>query len=138
MNKDELILVKELIKEAVRAVIKEELAALTVKKDLKEVKQLLALSIKEARENKGNFVDYQSNISEVPISNKEQLKKSLREAIGSDFNLPERKAPVMPKISAEQGLQISATGTLPDIDAPIPVINKKSVAWKEFKERVAS
>ncbi len=52
MTQDELILFKELVKEAVKSAVKEavkEQMETSFKKDLKEVKMLIAKSIKEGR-----------------------------------------------------------------------------------------
>lgn len=141
MTQDQLILFKELIKEAVKSAVKdavkEELEA-SFRKDLKEVKQLLAKSIKEARE-----MNLQPR-PQQPNQNPEDFKTKLREAVGSDFS---RRAtspysstvqqPVMPQISEDAGMNMSINGTLPNIDAPIPFINKGSVVWKEMRERVS-
>jgi hypothetical protein len=133
MTQDQLILFKELIKEtvksAVREIVKEEMS-MTIKKDLKEVKQLLAKSIKEGRENnsKVQYIERQSG-------NPEDFRTKLREAVGSDFR-PAKSKPIMPTISPEAGLQISSNGTLPDIDAPIPFIDKSSIMWKDMKEKI--
>ena len=139
MTQDQLILFKELIKEtvksAVKDVIKEELES-TFKKDLKEVKQLLAKSIKEARE-----MGAQPRLQQ-PIQNPEDFKTKLREAVGSDFSRRPSSpytsaAPQqMPQISEEAGMNMSMNGSLPNIDAPIPFINKASVVWKDMKEKV--
>jgi hypothetical protein len=140
MTQDQLILFKELIKEtvksAVKDVIKEELES-TFKKDLREVKQLLAKSIKEAREMNEQPRQQQS------YQNPEDFKTKLREAVGSDFSrrpaTPYTSAahqPVMPQISEEAGMAMSMNGSLPNIDAPIPFINKSSVMWKDMKETV--
>lgn len=140
MTQDQLILFKELIKEtvksAVKDVIKEELE-ITFKKDLKEVKQLLAKSIKEAREMNEQPRQQQS------YQNPEDFKTKLREAVGSDFS---RRAapsyasavqqPVMPHISEEAGMAMSMNGSLPNVDAPIPFINKSSIMWKDMKEKI--
>jgi hypothetical protein len=133
MTQDQLILFKELIKEAVKSavkdVIKEEIGD-TLKKDLREVKQLIAKSIKEGRENNSKL-----QYLEKPVGSTEDFRTKLREAVGSDFR-PAKAAPIMPSISQEAGLQISSNGTLPDIDAPIPFINKGSIMWKEMKEKI--
>jgi hypothetical protein len=42
----------------------------------------------------------------------------------------------MPQISQEAGMAMSVDGTLPNVDAPIPFINKGSMAWKEMKEKL--
>ena len=132
MTQEQLILFKELIKEtvksAVKDVIKEQMET-TFKKDLREVKQLIAKSIKEGRENNSK-VQYIERQSENP----EDFRAKLREAVGSDFR--PAQAPRMPTISPEAGLQMSSNGTLPDVDAPIPFINKGSVMWKDMKEKI--
>lgn len=140
MTQDQLILFKELIKEtvksAVKDVIKEELET-TFKKDLKEVKQLLAKSIREAREMNEQPRQQQS------YQNPEDFKTKLREAVGSDFGkrpgasyTSVAQQPVMPKISEEAGMAMSMNGSLPDVDAPIPFINKSSIMWKDMKETI--
>jgi hypothetical protein len=133
MTQEQLILFKELIKEtvksAVRDVVKEEMS-ITIKKDLREVKQLLAKSIKEGRENNSK-VQY---IEKQPVIT-DDFRTKLREAVGSDFR-PAKSTPIMPSISQEAGLQMSSNGTLPDIDAPIPFIDKSSIMWKDMKEKI--
>ena len=140
MTQDQLILFKELIKEtvksAVKDVIKEELES-TFKKDLREVKQLLAKSIKEAREMNEQPRQQQS------YQNPEDFKTKLREAVGSDFSrrpaTPYTSAtqqPAMPQISEEAGMAMSINGSLPNVDAPIPFINKSSIMWKDMKEKI--
>jgi hypothetical protein len=129
MTQDELILFKELIKEAVKYAVKEavkEQMETSVKKELKEVKLLLAKSIKEGRT---------ISVQQTPVQSPDEFKSRLREAIGGDFQ-PASRAPQMPRLSEEAAMQISTNGALPDIDAPIPFIKKDSVAWKEFKNRV--
>lgn len=140
MTQDQLILFKELIKEvvntAVKAAVKEELET-SFKKDLKEVKQLLAKSIKEAREANSQPRSQQS------YQNPEDFKTKLREAVGSDFSrrpatsyTSQVQQPMMPQISQEAGMAMSVDGTLPNVDAPIPFINKGSLAWKEMREKL--
>jgi hypothetical protein len=140
MTQDQLILFKELIKEvvntAVKSAVKEELEA-SFKKDLKEVKQLLAKSIKEAREMNEQPRQQQS------YQNPEDFKTKLREAVGSDFSkrpaTPYTSTPqqtAMPQISEEAGMAMSMNGSLPNVDAPIPFINKSSIMWKDMKEKI--
>lgn len=139
MTQDQLILFKELIKEAVKSavkeVVREELES-SFKKDLKEVKQLLAKSIKEAREMNEQPRQHQTQ------QNPEDFKTKLREAVGSDFSR-RPSAPYtsgvhqpMPQISEEAGMAMSMNGSLPNVDAPIPFINKSSIVWKDMKEKV--
>lgn len=127
MTQDQLILFKELIKEAVRSAVKEavkeELEA-SFKKDLKEVKTLIAKSIKESRENRPNTA--------ISTGNPEDFRTRLREAVGSDFV----KQSPLPIMSSEKAMEMSVNGSLPNIDAPIPFIKKDSIAWKEFKEKI--
>ena len=133
MTQEQLILFKELIKEtvksAVKDVIKEQMET-TFKKDLREVKQLIAKSIKEGRENNSK-VQY---IERQP-GNPEDFRTKLREAVGSDFR-PAKSKPAMPTISPEAGLQMSSNGTLPDVDAPIPFIDKASIMWRDMKDKI--
>jgi len=127
MTQDQLILFKELIKEAVRSAVKEavkEELESSFKKDLKEVKTLIAKSIKEAREN--NLNNHQ------PSVNPEEYRTKLREAVGSDF----KKSSPLPRMSSEAAMEVSINGSLPNIDAPIPFIKKDSIAWKEFREKI--
>jgi hypothetical protein len=127
MTRDELILFKELIKEAVKSAVREAVKEEVdngIRKELKEVKLLVAKSIKE-----GRLVQ-----SQQTSQNPEEFRTRLREAIGSDYS-PRTASPI-PKISEEAAMQISTNGTLPDIDAPIPFIKKDSIAWKELKNRV--
>lgn len=127
MTRDELILFKELIQEVVKSAVKEAVKEEVdngIRKELKEVKLLVAKSIKE-----GRVIQTQQ-----PSQSPEEFRTRLREAIGSDYS--PRTAPPIPKISEEAAMQISTNGTLPDIDAPIPFIKKDSIAWKELKNRV--
>ena len=129
MTQDELILFKELIKEAVKSAVKEavkEQMETSLKKDLKEVKLLIAKSIKE-----GRVISNQQTITQSP----DDFRSKLREAVGSDFQAVARPAHI-PRISEEAAMQMSTNGTLPDIDAPIPFIKKDSIAWKEMKNRL--
>lgn len=133
MTNEEIILFKELIKETVRSVVKEavreELASTSFKKDLREVKLLLAKSIKEGyRPAKEPLKD---GIREVPTD----IKKRLREAIGSDFNLEKKRAPI-PGMSSEQAMNLSMNGTLPDFDAPIPFMPKDSAIWEDLNKKI--
>jgi hypothetical protein len=127
MTQDELILFKELMKEAVKSAVKEaikEEMETSFKKDLKEVKMLLAKSIKEGR----------AVSTQQVIQTPDEFKNKLREAVGADF---QRQRPVqMPRMSEEAAMQMSTNGSLPDIDAPIPFIKKDSIAWKELKNRI--
>lgn len=124
MTKEELYLFKELIKETVKSVVKETLKEeLKSNKDLREVKLLLAKTLKEGVSRPAN------------ITIDESTRHKIRESVGADFKLPERK-PIM-SMSPEQAMNISQNGTLPDFDAPIPSINKSSVIWKDLKEKVS-
>jgi hypothetical protein len=140
MTQDELMLFKELVKEAVKSAVKdavrEELES-SFKKDLKEVKQLLAKSIKESREMAAQPTSQQS------YQNPEDFKTKLREAVGSDFSrrpatsyTSTPQQPAMPQISEEAGMAMSMNGSLPNVDAPIPFINKSSIMWKDMKEKI--
>jgi len=134
MTKEELMLFKELLRETVRStvkeVIKEELAPF-LRKDLKEVKLLLAKSIKESMAIKeSGYAPQRTTLSG-------EDRASLRESVEND-DLREmmtmRKK--MPMMSSDQAMQISLNGTLPDIDAPIPIMKKDSIAWRELQERI--
>ena len=139
MTQDQLVLFKELIKEvvksAVKDAIKEEMET-SFKKDLREVKQLVAKSIKEART--ASAAPQQSSV----YQNTEDFKSRLREAVGSDFNMKQspipgiKGQPIMPMMSEDTAMNMSVNGTLPDIDAPIPFINKSSLAWKEMSSKL--
>lgn len=127
MTKEEIYLIKELIKETVKSVVKDTLKEeLSKNKDLREVKFLLAKTIKEG------FSPTQNS----PLSNQDlsSLKEKLREAVGADFQKP-AKRPVI-SMSPEQAANVSMNGTLPDFDAPIPTIKKDSVVWKDLKEKI--
>ncbi len=133
MTKEELFLVKELIKETVRSVVKEvlqEQMGPNIKKDLREVKLLLAKGIKESA-FQGNGV--QPKLSSEDIAS---LKQRMREQISEDFDFKQQRSKPALRMSAEQAMNISQNGTLPDFDAPIPQIRKDSVIWKELKEKV--
>jgi hypothetical protein len=140
MTKDDIILIKELIKEAVGSVIKEavrDAVESNMKKDLKEVKLLLAKVIKEGRAYSAPMVEQSMTPEE-----RDQLRKSLREHVGEDFrtmihDTSNKVMPTMPMMSPEAAQNLSVNGTLPDFDAPIPMINKNSVVYKEMKERVS-
>lgn len=124
MTKEEIYLIKELIKEAVKSVVKETLREeLNSNKDLREVKFLLAKTLKEGA----------SRPASTTID--ESTRQRIRESVGADFQPPARK-PVM-SMSPEQAMNVSQNGTLPDFDAPIPAINKSSVIWKDLKEKVS-
>lgn len=128
MTQDELILFKELMKEAVKSAVKEaikEELENSFKKDLKEVKMLIAKSIKEGR-----------SIAPPAVSNSpEDFKTRIREAVGSDFQ-KQKTMSQMPRMTEEAAMQISTNGSLPDIDAPIPFMKKDSIAWKELQNRI--
>jgi hypothetical protein len=136
MKQEELLLFNELIKETVRAtvkeIIKEELSD-NLRKDIRDVKLLLAKSIKESvalRESGGN--NYQ------PIDRSE-LKNKIREAVaGDEFRdlMTTKKRSPIPMMSQETAVNVSLNGTLPDFDAPIPFIKKDSIAWKEMQEKL--
>ncbi len=134
MTQEELILFKELVKEAVRSAVKEavrEELNESLKKDLKEVKLLVAKSIKESRMATTQQPQAQSQL----ITDPTEFKNKLREAVGSDFNMRPTH-PQMPKMSEEAAMNMSINGALPDFDAPIPFINKDSIAWREMKEKL--
>ncbi len=139
MTKDDIILIKELIKEAVGSIVKEavkEAVETSMKKDLKEVKLLLATVIKEGRSNPSAMMEQSMSPEE-----KEQLRQRLRESIGEDFRTvihatSNRVAPTIPMMSPEAAQNLSINGSLPDFDAPIPMINKNSIVYKEMKEKV--
>lgn len=136
MTQEELILFKELVKEAVRSAVKEavrEELNESLKKDLKEVKLLVAKSIKEGRVAAANNVN-QPQQQQV-ITDPAEFRNRLREAVGSDFN-PRSAAPRLPQMSEEAAMNMSINGSLPDFDAPIPFINKDSIAWKEMKQKL--
>lgn len=123
MTKEEFYLFKELIAEVVKSVVKDTLKEeLKSNKDLREVKLLLAKSLKEGLSRPVN-----TTIDEA-------TRQKIRESVGADFTPPSRK-PVM-SMSPEQAMNVSQNGTLPDLDAPIPFINKQSVVWKDLKEKV--
>jgi hypothetical protein len=127
MTKEEIYLIKELIKETVKSVVKDTLKEeLSKNKDLREVKFLLAKTIKE-----GFSPTPTSALSNQDLSS---IKEKLREAVGADFQKP-AKRPVL-SMSSEQAANISMNGTLPDFDAPIPTIRKDSVVWKDLKEKI--
>lgn len=136
MTQDELILFKELLKETIRATVKEtiqeELSAV-IKKDLKEVKLLLVKSIKESAAIRES--GYQQPVSH----DKSDMKQRIREAVGGDefrdMMTTKKRSPI-PMMSGEQAANISMNGTLPDFDAPIPMIKKDGIAWKELQERI--
>ena len=128
MTQDELILFKELMKEAVKSAVKEaikEEMENSFKKDLKEVKMLIAKSIKENR----------SVGPQQVLQSPSEFKTRLREAVGADFGAAPAASQI-PRMSEEAAMQMSTNGALPNIDAPIPFMKKDSIAWKELKNRV--
>lgn len=138
MTQDELILFKELLKETIRATVKEviqEELATAIKKDLKEVKLLLAKSIKESTAIRES--GYQAPVGQIDRS---EMKQRIREAVGGDeFRdmMTSKKRSPLPMMSEEQAVNMSINGQLPDFDAPIPVIKKDSIAWKELQQRIS-
>lgn len=138
MTQEELILFKELLKETIRSTVKEtiqeEFSAM-LKKDLKEVKMLLVKSIKESTAIRESGFQPQYG----PAVDKNEMRQRIREAVGGDefrdIMTSKRKAPI-PMMSEEQAVNMSVNGTLPDFDAPIPMIKKDSIAWKELQERI--
>ena len=133
MTKEEIYLIKELIKETVKSVVKETLQeqmGSTIKKDLREVKLLLAKGIKENA--------FQGNTVQPKLSSEDMasLRQKMREQISEDFDFKVQKPTPALRMSAEQAMNISQNGTLPDFDAPIPQIRKDSVLWKDLKEKV--
>jgi len=131
MTKEEIFLIKELIKETVKSVVKEtireETQAQDVKKDLREVKLLLAKVIKEGY---------------APVKKEgidPDLKSKIREAVGEDFTtVISRTTSNLSsniRMSPESAANLSVNGTLPDVDAPIPFIDKSSPLWKNLKEK---
>jgi hypothetical protein len=140
MTQEELILFKELLKETIRSTvketIKEELSGI-LKKDMKDVKLLLAKSIKEsmALRESGNYAPN----TDFPQYDRSELKQRIREAVGGDEfrdSITSRKKSPLPMMSEEQAVNISVNGQLPDFDAPIPMMKKDSIAWKEMQERI--
>jgi hypothetical protein len=137
MTQEELILFKELLRETVRSTVKdtiqEELSDM-LKKDFKDVKMLLAKSIKESvalRESAAQRPAYQEY-------DKSEMKQRIREAVGGDeFRemITTKRSPI-PMMSQEAATNLSLNGTLPDFDAPIPNIKRDGVAWKEMQERI--
>jgi len=137
MTQEELILFKELVKEAVRSAVKDavrEEVNEILKKELKEVKLIMAKTIKEVRETKEAPI-YQSQAQ--PVSNPSEFKARLREAVGSDFGRRQQAQPIIPQMTQETAMNMSVNGSLPNIDAPIPFINKDSIAWKEMREKLS-
>lgn len=130
MTKDELFLIKELIKESVRAVIKEEIESIN-KKDFKQVKLLLTKLIKESMNNNAGEVITEGTMvrKNKPAFSREELRDKV--IGGEQF----QRRPAL-NISQEQAQNISVNGTLPDIDAPIPYIDKSSIMWKAMKEKI--
>jgi len=140
MTQEELMLFKELLKETIRSTvketIKEELSGI-LKKDMKDVKLLLAKSIKEsiALRESGNYAPAYNG----PEIDKSEFKQRIREAVGGDeFRdvMTSRKKSPLPMMSEDQAMNISLNGKLPDFDAPIPMMKKDSIAWKEMQDRV--
>jgi hypothetical protein len=139
MTKEEILLMNELIKSTVRSVVKEVLQEEFkggVKKDIKEVKMLLAKTIKEG------YINSSAPDNSLSEQQRRDLRQSLRESIGEDFRTVISKStssvPASPKLnlSQEQAVSISMNGTLPNIDAPIPMIKKDSPMWKEMENRI--
>ena len=125
---------KETIRSTVKETIQEELSAM-LKKDLKEVKMLLVKSIKESTANRES--GYQPQYGPV---DKADMKQRIREAVGGDEfrDIVTSKRPLpIPRMSEEQAVNMSMNGTLPDFDAPIPMIKKDGIAWKELQQRIS-
>jgi hypothetical protein len=136
MTHEEILLVKELIKETVKSVVKEALNEVldsVLKKDIKEVKLLLAKTIKE-----GYLIKEQKINTPVKVYDKEgsdELRKKIREAVGGDFT-PTKTAVPKFVLTEEQGHALSTEGTLPEFDAPIPKFNKNSPVWKDMEDKI--
>lgn len=134
MTKDEIILIKELIKEAVGSVVREtvkEAIESSMKKDLREVKLLLAKVIKEGYSQPQAIVEKSTGI------NREEMRKAIRESVGGDFAPRSSGASsVVPRMSEDVAMNMSQNGTLPDFDAPIPKINRNSIIYKELQEKI--
>jgi hypothetical protein len=135
MTKEEIFLIKELIKETVKSVVKEtireEYQSQDVKKDMKEVKLLLAKVLKEG------YAPMKKETYGEGVST--DLKSKIREAVGEDFKtVVSRTTSNLSsniRMSPESAANLSVNGTLPDVDAPIPFIDKSSPLWKNLKEK---
>jgi hypothetical protein len=140
MTLQEIKILKELLKDSIKSVVKEVIKEEynnALKKDLKEVKLLLAKSIRE-----GYIHSSTENVG-GNTQNREEFRKKLRESVGEDFRTVVTKSTAnvstIPKmsISPEQATQISMNGTLPNVDAPIPMIKKDSQIWRDLKEKTS-
>jgi hypothetical protein len=95
---------------------------------------LLVKSIKESTANRES--GYQPQYGPV---DKADMKQRIREAVGGDeFRdaITSKKPLPIPRMSEEQAVNMSMNGTLPDFDAPIPMIKKDGIAWKELQQRI--
>lgn len=135
MTKEEFYLLTELIRETVKStvkeVIREQQESSLIKKDLKEVKFLLAKVLKEG---------YTPQSQPVTTGISSDLRSKIREAVGEDviptISRTTRNISSNISVSPEQAASISLNGTLPDIDAPIPAMPKNSPIWRDLKEKV--
>lgn len=144
MDNKELFLIKELIKESVgsivRETIREELSKI-INKDLKEVKLLLAKSIKENRSFRNNDNIIVENRESSKSKGKPKLDPEIIRRIkehdeSAFYNESYNVKPPVPRFSQETAANLSINGSLPDFDAPIPMINKGSVIWNELNEKI--
>ncbi len=139
MTPEEIILVKELIKETVKSVvestvkqaIRSEIESIGTKKDLKEIKLLVAKSIKESKNLQESLLENLSKDHTNPASINENFGINLTNIKKSVSNRP------LPPISSEQAMRMSVDGTLPDFDAPIPFIDKKSAIWEDLNKKIS-
>lgn len=162
MTKDEILLLNKLIESTVRNTVEKvidekigKMASFASKKDLKEVKLLLATLIKE-----GRSVPSKPVISEAKSGQsrkKHQLTPELKQILGIDTGtidesleidpalLARKEEPaaktkkMLPAISYETGLQISTgQGELPDIGDYIPGIDTSSDVFQALQEKLGS
>lgn len=127
MTKNEILLLNELVqlnvKSAIRKVVREELDRM-YQKMLEE-----GFSANKSKETLFEFAQGSSTKTRtVPTD----LPKTIALRTTSDV----QASPIMPPISAEQGLSISTNGSLPDVDAPIPFIKRDSAIWKDLKDKI--
>lgn len=127
MTKNEILLLNELIqmnvKSAIRKVVREEFDRM-YNKMLEE-----GFSNNKPKEN---LFEFSQGISPTPRKTQANLPKTISHMTTSNV----QATPVMPSITAQEGLSISANGTLPNIDAPIPYIKKDSSIWKDLKDKI--
>ena len=122
-------LIKEIVKSTVKEVLKDEMHSL-MKKDLKEIKLLLATHINESRNNTisqpGSFINKAEN--KISQSRQNINVNSIRDKI------QENKTFVYQTSNAQPIGTVNPEGTLPEGDFPF-VIDMESDIFKDIMNR---